>query len=155
MKTTTIEYIGPHRPPWGTKCPLKIVSYFDDASGTNKTAKLQFIIKNNLCICEDAPADAAYKIISSSQAFIKLEDGTKFSEKRIIGLKVTKVNKSEKLEEKLAETEKALKEEREKTALAQQKAALEREAEARDNASSSAPAEDAKAVEKEELGVPK
>ena len=159
-KKITIEYIGPHRPPWTDRCPVKIVTYFDDVAGIDKKANLQFILlpegKGKLCICKGAPEDAAYKITSSSPAFIEFVEGTKYTEKRIIGLKPKTVNKEANLEEKLAKAEKELEEERKKNVLAAQQSALERESQARENASSSAPdpeVKDVKDTEKKELGI--
>lgn len=153
-----IEYLGPHRPPWGDKAPLKIVTYFDPAKGIDSKANLQFVVgKDRLCLCKNVPEDAAFKLTNSSPVFIEFEEGTKYSEKRIVGLKVKAINKDEVLQDKITELEKKLAEERKKNALAAQQEHLAREAEARDNPPLP-PIEskdsDAKETEKKELGVP-
>lgn len=158
MPGVTIEYLGPHRPPWKDKAPLKIVKYFDPTSGIDKNANLQFVVgKDKLCLCKNVPEDAAYKLTSSSPVFIEFEQGTKYSEKRIVGLKVTKVNQDEVLKDKITELERKLGEEQKKSALAAQQEHLAREAEERDNPKLP-PIEskdsDAKETEKKELGVP-
>lgn len=148
----TLEYIGPHRPPWGDRAPSKTVSYYDAKIGINKQIHLQFIVKDKLCICENVPDDAAFKIINSSPAFIELAPGTKYSEKRIRGLKA-KDNAEDNYKAEIAKLHNQLAEEQRKSALNAQRLALEAEASARENSSSSAPV-DAKEVEKKELGVP-
>lgn len=155
MERVTVEYLGPFRPPWKEKAPEKIVTYFDDAAGINKTAKLQFIAaKGKLCLCKNVPEDAAYKLTSSSPVFILHEEGTKYAEKNIVGLKATKINQEERLQDKLTKVEKELEDERRKTAINAQQVAYQREAEARDNPPPSpieAEGSDAKDVETKEL----
>lgn len=158
MATVTIEYLGPHRPPWSDKTPLKIVTYFDVAKGVDSKANLQFVGgKGELCLCKNAPEDAAHRIISSSPVFIKFVEGTKYSEKRIVGLKAKAINQDEVLKDEIAKLQNELEAERKKNALAAQQEHLAREAEARDNPKPP-PIEskdsDAKETEKKELGVP-
>jgi hypothetical protein len=155
METKTIEYLGPFRPPWKEAGPRKIVTYFDDVAGINKTAILQFIgAKGEVCICKNIPEDAAFKLTSSSEVFIEFVEGTKYAEKRIVGLKATKVNQEELLQDKLTKVEKELEDERRKNALTAQQVAYQREADARDNPPPppvEAEGSDAKDVEKKEL----
>ena len=130
----TVVYLGPFRPPWRDAGPLKIVTYFDPASGINKQAKLQFVGgKGQLNLYKNVPDDAAYKLTSSSPVFVLFEEGMKYAEKDVVGLKAKKVNQEELLLNKLTKVEKELEAERRKNAINAQQVAYQREAEARDN----------------------
>lgn len=158
LNRVTVEYLGPFRPPWSDKGPTKTVTYFDPQSGIDKKANLQFVgSKGELCLCKDVPEDAAFKLTSSSPVFIPFEEGTKYAEKRIIGLKAKTINKDEVLVGQIAKLERELEEEKKKNALEAQQVALQREAEARDNPQRPPPdfseGSDAKETEKKELGV--
>ena len=151
----TIEYLGPFRPPWANTAPLKIVTYIEPSRGIDQKANLQFVIdKDRLCLCKNVPDDPAFKLTNSSPVFIEFVPGTKYSEKRIVGLKPTKVNQEDKLQDELSKVQKELEDERKKNAINAQQVALQREAEAQDNPPPppiEAEGSDSKEVEKEEL----